>query len=165
LDEEDVQSMINKYNFFHTNWNKTGAFKGYYEKTVKNGGDLVIAYTTGLMWYNGKPEAEMNLEEVEKWIEKLNSDKYAGYADWRLPTLEEAASLLRKDKNKDGLYIGPIFSSSPAKIWTKDNSPKKLLSSTKYWIVCFDTGTLEESTRGNKHHVIPVRLLNGHVRE
>lgn len=159
LDEEDVKSMIKKYGFFHASWNKNGAFKSYYEKEVKNGGDVVIAYTTGLMWYNGKREAEMNLKEVEKWIEQLNSDKYGGYGDWRLPTLEEAASLLRKYKNRQSLHIAPIFSGSPAKIWTKDNTTKKFLANEKYWIVCFDKGNVEVSPRSNKHHVRPVRSL------
>ncbi|NIM18331.1 MAG: DUF1566 domain-containing protein [Candidatus Aminicenantes bacterium] len=159
MNVEDVKSMLKKHGFFHANWNNTGAFKSYYEKESKKSGNVVIAYTTGLIWYNGELKQEMNLEEAEKWIEKLNSDKYGGYSNWRLPTLEEAASLLRKYKNKQGLYIGPIFSSITLKIWTKDSTPKKFLAKEKYWVVCFDTGTLEESTRVNKHHVRPVRLL------
>lgn len=162
LDEEDVKSMIKKYNFFNTTWNKSGVFKSYYEKKVKNGGNIVIAYATGLMWYNGELEAEMNLGEAEKWVEKLNGAKYGGYDDWRLPTLEEAASLLRKGKNRKGFHIESIFSGSPARIWTKDQAPKKMLGligKRRFWLVCFDTGNVEVSPGGNKHHVRPVRLL------
>jgi serine/threonine protein kinase len=159
LNEEDVKPMLKKYGFFHANWNNTGSFKSYYEKESKKSRNVVIDYTTGLMWYNHELEQEMGIYEAENWVEKLNSEKYGGYDDWRLPTLEEAASLLIKNKNKQGLYIGPIFSSITSKIWTKDSATKKLLARNKYWVVCFDTGTLEESTSYNKHHVRPVRLF------
>ena len=162
LNDEDVQTMIKKYKFFNASWNKNGAFKSYYEKKLKNRGDVVIAYKTGLIWYNGKLKTEMNLEEAEKWVEKLNGYKYGGYDDWRLPTLEEAASLLIKGKNTNGLHIDPIFLGSPAKIWTNDHAPKKILgfiSKSRFWLVCFDTGNVELSPRNNKHHVRPVRLL------
>jgi hypothetical protein len=102
LNDKDVQAMMKKYNFFNASWNKPDAFKRYYEKKVINGGHVVIAYKTGLIWYNGELKAEMKLEEAEKWVETLNSDKYGGYIDWRLPILEEAASLLKKDKIKKG---------------------------------------------------------------
>jgi hypothetical protein len=159
LNEEDVQSMITKHGFFDSSRNQKGTFISYYEKKVKNGGEVVIDYKTGLIWYNGEFKEEMNIKEVEKWIEKLNGDKYGGHDDWRLPTLEEAASLLIRDKDTNDLHIDPIFSGSPAKIWTKDSATRKLFASEKYWIVCFDQGNVEVSPRGNKHHVRPVRSL------
>lgn len=162
LNEKAVQSMIKKYGFFHTNWNNTGAFKSYYEKEVKNGVDVVIDYTTGLIWYNGELKVEMSLKEAEEWIEKLNSDKYGGYGDWRLPTLEEAVSLLRKDKNKQELHIDPIFSGNTSKIWTTDQTPRKLLGimgKRKFWLVCFDAGNMEVSSKGDKYYVRPLCSL------
>jgi hypothetical protein len=39
------------------------------------------------------------------------------YNDWRLPTLEEAVSLLESDK-KNGLFIAPVFDKWQSSIWT-----------------------------------------------
>lgn len=159
LNDEVVKSMIKKYKFFDANLNKTGAFKSYCGRKARNGEEVVIDYTTGLIWYNGDLKAEMNLKESEEWIEKLNSDKYGGYGDWRLPTLEEAASLLRKDKNKQGYHIHPIFSGSTSKILTKDQAPKKFLRREKFWVVCFESGNVEVSSKAGKYHIRPVCSL------
>ena len=51
----------------------------------------------------------MNLQQARQWIAELNQNHYAGLSDWRLPTLEEATSLLEEKKMNGNLYIDPLF--------------------------------------------------------
>lgn len=36
-------------------------------------------------------------EEANAWVEKINMEKYAGYSDWRLPTIEEFDAIYDED--------------------------------------------------------------------
>lgn len=69
---------------------------------------VVIDHATGLMWHQSGSEEYMNWELANHWLEQLNDEGYAGFNDWRLPTVEEAASLLESSKSND-LYIDPVF--------------------------------------------------------
>ena len=90
----------------------------YNFKTI--GGDkVVVDKATGLMWHQNGSDDSMRYKKVKKWIRKLNKRGYAGYQDWRLPTVEEAASLLESRKKNEGLYIDPFFGDESF-IWTGD---------------------------------------------
>lgn len=153
---DDAKLIIKTHDFFDDTRNKNGSFKGHLtkEKTVIGDYYLVVDHITGLMWYNGKLPKKMKFKSAEKWIKELNSKNYGGYNNWRLPTLEEAASLLRKKKNKNGLHIPPLFSGNQKIIWTEDH-----LSTNAMWVVHFDSGTVHVSIETRKHQVIAVRSL------
>lgn len=156
LKNKEVETMVRRFNFFEAQHNKGGYFRSYSEK----GNDyLIIDYTTGLMWYNGSSPGKMDFEKAEEWIAKLNKRKYGRFSDWRFPTLEEAASLLRKRKNKKGLHIDALFTGNQKAIWTGDRSTVVIFKGKKQWVVFFDKGTLEKSYRDNKHDVLAVRTM------
>ncbi|MCK6620702.1 MAG: DUF1566 domain-containing protein [Calditrichia bacterium] len=67
-------------------------------------------------------------------MKELNRQGFAGYSDWRLPTLEEAISLMEREE-KNGLYIDPLFDSRQWRIWTADKE-----SASRAWVVLFDLG-------------------------
>ena len=114
----------------------------YNPKAIK-GDKVVVDNATGLMWHQSGSDDKMDWYEAQKkWIKKLNKGSwlnkggYAGYQDWRLPTLEEAASLLEPNK-RDGLYIDPVFSRRQDGCWTGDR-----MGNLTAWHVGFDDGSI-----------------------
>jgi serine/threonine-protein kinase PpkA len=160
LDQKNVREMIKRYDFFDYILNDTGSFKSDSETKKINDQSLVIDHTTGLMWYDGKPSDKMTFKQAEEWLENLDSQKYGGYEDWRFPTLEEAASLLRKDKNKQGLHMDPIFSGNSTVIWTKDS-----FNSDGLGVILFHAGITEISAPDKKYQVRPVRSFENETSE
>ncbi len=118
-----------------------------------NGDKLVIDHATDLMWHQNGSKKDMNWKVAEKWVKDLNKSGYAGYHDWRLPTVEEAASLLEFSKKNGGLYIDPIFSSKQLFIWTGD----KKYGSDGAWGVDFYGGLVYWDGIKHNHFVRPVR--------
>lgn len=121
LSSDDFQAMLKHFDFFDSAWNKAGrGFANQYKAKKIKGDNIIFDEASGLMWQQaGSPES-MEYEAAKKWIVDLNIKGYAGYHDWRLPTLEEAYSLKEPKKNKNGLYIDPVFHSKQPWIWTCD---------------------------------------------
>ncbi len=99
--------------------------------------NLVYDKATGLTWQqSGSDDNISSFDDANKYIAKLNLEKYAGFSDWRLPTMEEAKSLLEPNKDKtNNLFINHIFDSKQHRIWTSD-----LHSASVAWVVYFDDG-------------------------
>ena len=124
------------------------------------GGDkVVVDYATGLMWHQSGSDEYMEWNKTKEWIKKLNKSGYAGYNDWRLPTLEEAVSLL--ESNWDDSYIDPVFSIKQCHIWTGDGYKHEYEGGSRavfvYWTVDFDSGYLENCNQNSD--VRPVRSM------
>ena len=82
-------------------------------KYVNNEDGTISDLKTGLMWMRSYDIRENTLE-MKKYIAQLNGKNFAGYSDWRIPTLNELASLVeQKPSGKmDGgrqSYLDPIF--------------------------------------------------------
>jgi len=90
-----------------------------------------------LVWQQGGSPEIMEYKNAEKWLKKLNDHGYAGYKDWRLPTLEEAMTLMEPQKNKDGLYLDPVFDKQQTWIWTCD----PVTRASQRWVVDFGNGS------------------------
>ena len=114
----------------------------YELKSIK-GDKVVIDYSTGLMWHQSGSESNLNYKEATQLLDELNKEGYAGYHDWRLPTLEEAVSLLESIK-KNGLYIDAIFNNEQTTMWTGDNYNPAIA-----WRVAFDGGSVSWGNYGN----------------
>ncbi|MDP6584296.1 MAG: tetratricopeptide repeat protein, partial [Anaerolineales bacterium] len=123
LSVAEVQSMSN---VSISSKNEDG-FCGYstinhdYNLKAIKGDKVVVGNATGLMWHQSGSDDEMVWHEALEWIRKLNKSGYAGCQDWRLPTVEEAASLLEPSK-RNGLCIDPVFSNVQSFIYTGDRN-------------------------------------------
>lgn len=164
LSENEVGLMLEKKNFFSQKYswnpeisNPDGDFKNQYESKNINGDEVVIDYATELMWHHSGSSYRMTYEKAKNWINNINSNGYAGYHDWRLPTVEEGASLLESSKKSGGFYIDPVFSERQIWIWTGDK-----FGSVGAWIVDFNHGDVsvvryDHLDKGN--FVRPVRSV------
>ncbi|MBD3255140.1 MAG: DUF1566 domain-containing protein [Candidatus Lokiarchaeota archaeon] len=137
LTEEDVKTMIKKHDFYDRYTNKTGrGFKNDYDVKTINGDAVVVDRATGLMWQQGGPSNYGRYKDTKKDIDELNMNRFAGYDDWRLPTLEEAMSLMEPERYNSGLHIDPVFDSMQRWIWTAD----AIISERRQWVVYFYYG-------------------------
>ncbi|NIP99577.1 MAG: DUF1566 domain-containing protein [Nitrospinaceae bacterium] len=88
------------------------------ERFVESGDHMVIDTQRKLCWLKQDTYQMtgkwLNWVQSRDYAKELNESKYAGYNNWRLPTLEEAKSLYSKsNQNKDHMgqmaYLHPIF--------------------------------------------------------
>lgn len=118
---EDVKAMLKEKDFFDSDWNKQGkGLQHHYQTMEQKGEKLVKDDATGLIWQQSGSEDRLNYDAAAKYIQELNHNKFAGYNDWRLPTLEEAMSLMEATQKNEGLYIDPMFDKKQRWIWTAD---------------------------------------------
>ncbi len=96
---------------------------------------VIIDHATKLMWDKSGSDKMMNYENAKIFLKKLNREQYAGKSDWRLPSLKEAITLIKQEKNSDGLFIDSIFDKKLRFIWTSDK-----VNALNVWIVNFAYG-------------------------
>lgn len=149
-----AKTMVSEKDFFDKYWNKSGGFENQFELKKINRTNVVIDNATNLMWHQSGSSDLMNLNEAIEWINELNNNKYAGKNTWRLPTLEEALSLLENQKKNGNLYIDSIFNSWQWCILTGD-----LLDSNKIWIVAFSGRIDWFDSNVSINYVRPVSLM------
>jgi len=116
LTANDINDMLLKYGFFEASINSSGSF---HNTLVDNNDGTVRDSTTGLLWQKSGSSKPLNHSNSIKYIKSLNAKSFAGYSDWRMPTLEELASLLEKD-NMDGVHIDSVFDNKQVRCWSAD---------------------------------------------
>jgi hypothetical protein len=148
-----IKYMVKRYNFFDNNWNISGSFENDF---VDNGNGTITDRATGLMWEGGGSPSARIFKRSKFYVRKLNEDKFAGYSDWRLPTVEELASLLKKDDN-NGIHIDPLFDTKQKSCWSSDKGPPFFSSASdapQVWHVNFREGSLGLTVLGIEKSVL-----------
>lgn len=125
----------------------------YIENGFEAQGEVVIDYATGLMWQQSGSETDTNYKKSQEYIQELNQKKFAGYADWRLPTVPELLSLVEPKKSSNGLYISSLFNNHQ---WWCLRADKG--SSGSAWLVYFKNGFVRRSFL-NSYYVHSVRAV------
>ena len=134
----------------------------YESNTIKDD-KVVIDHTTGLMWHQSGSFKNMSWKRAKKWVIKLNEKSYAGFSDWRLPTLEEAVSLLEPIEKNGNQFIDPVFARTQSSIWTCDsNVSSASLKLDRAWSVNFNHGLVSRNDiMIERKKVRPVRVYSG----
>ncbi|MDZ7641784.1 MAG: DUF1566 domain-containing protein [Desulfurivibrio sp.] len=132
--EEEVAGIIAKHNFFDSQRHPDGDFQPH---LVDNGDSLTVTeLKSGVMWQRSGCDIT-NHRQVAAYIRGLNEQRFAGYTDWRLPTMEEALALMVPRQNDKGLFLHPCFSREQPFIFLADERKPG-----GYWFCDFKQGTV-----------------------
>ena len=100
-----------------------------------NGDGTVTDRATGLMWQQAGSDYPVTWYEAHEYVSQLNEKRFAGRADWRLPTVNELMSLLTDVPKAGDLCIEPIFDPTERWLWSSDRC-----SFVAAWYVSVDMG-------------------------
>lgn len=132
INDDQIEGAVKKHNFFDKDLNPDGYFQNI---LVDNGDNLTVTdKKTGLMWQRGGLDIA-SLRTIQRGIVSLNKLNFAGFDDWRLPSMEEAMSLVEQEKNSKHLYLNPCFSKEQPFIFV--NAQRK---PGGYWFVDYKQG-------------------------
>lgn len=67
-------------------------YRGIFKNSFEKHGEVVADCSTGLMWQRST-HGPFTLKQANDYISQLNAKRFAGYTNWRIPTVEELASL------------------------------------------------------------------------
>jgi serine/threonine protein kinase len=90
---------------------------------VKKG--VIVDGSTNLVWQQSGSESRLPWEQAKQYIIKLNQQKFGGYEDWRLPTINELLSLLNPPPPGEDFCFQSQFSPVQKWIWSGDTRSKR----------------------------------------
>jgi hypothetical protein len=134
LKEKDVDVIIRKGNFFDSQYNPGGSFTNYL--VDNNDGLTVTDKVTGIMWQRGGCDIT-SIRKMQNYIKKINAERFAGYDGWRLPSVEEALSLMAANQNGKGVFLHKCFSADQPFIFLAGKRDPG-----GYWFCDYKQGTI-----------------------
>jgi hypothetical protein len=153
LSGEKMSAMLVRRDFFDKRRNPSGSPPGVgYDTRVDGEMLMVVDSATGLTWEMGGSDRPMRFDEARLHMDRLNERRAGGSADWRLPTAEEAMSLMQR-LPVDGFHISPDFRRGVNFVWTAD----LLDDGARAWVVYYADGTVEAESKDFNAWVRAVR--------
>lgn len=141
LSEDAVLQMLIQQDFFdrERHWLGRGILHDY-ERVEREGQPLVLDHATRLTWQQSGSEEALSYDEAAAYVTKLRDTQFAGNSDWRLPTLEEAMSLV-EPTCFGGLHLSPLFDAKQSWIWTADRKGTSERPQQDSWVVALKWGS------------------------
>jgi hypothetical protein len=133
LSDDEVERSIKKHNFYDGELNRSGRFENHLHH---HGMDLIVDTRTGLMWQRGGLDIT-SIRSLSRQIEQLNQAGLHSYHDWRLPSVEEALSLMEPDANIKDIHLDTNFSREQPFIFTSAQR-----TPGGYWFVDYKQGRI-----------------------
>jgi hypothetical protein len=139
--EMKITYMLAEYDFFDRSRNPQGSFKNV---IIDNNDGTITDGATGLMWQKSGSSSSTDNRSAKEYVNELNRQRFAGYADWRMPTIEELASLLTR-KRTNGVYLDPVFSNRQITCWTVDQRRTRQ-AYRGAWVIDFKQGQIVKAS-------------------
>lgn len=134
LPEDSTEVQLQNDGIYDARKNPGGrGFNNEYELQLD--GKIVYDWGSGLMWQRSGSGYYMSYSQTRAYVDSLNRVGFAGFRDWRLPTLSEAMTLVESNKRANGLHLDPLFTAKQYAIWTADRK-----SALWAWVVYFSDG-------------------------
>ena len=133
LESSDVRAFIIGHGFFSSSNPAGTGIAHEYRQQVREGWPVVVDLATGLVWEHGGSGriVQGGRAGAEAYVRALNEERAGGADAWRLPTLEEALSIVAPDPHED-LHLDPVFARGAPFIWTADQDPEG-----RSWVVYY----------------------------
>ena len=132
INDDELAGVLKKWNFFDSECNPSGRFANALVST--DDPQVIVDQRTSLMWQRDGLDIN-SIRTMQKNIDEINKNKFAGFSDWRLPTMEEAMSLMEPEKNFKDIYLNPCFSKEQPFIFVAAQRKPG-----GYWFVDFKQG-------------------------
>ncbi|NQT69084.1 MAG: DUF1566 domain-containing protein, partial [Desulfobacteraceae bacterium] len=87
---------------------------------MDNGDGTILDATTNLLWEQGGSPYPGTWNEAQDYANSLNRKAFAGFSDWRLPTVNELMSLFIENADPYQFCLEPIFDPAKQRIWSAD---------------------------------------------
>lgn len=126
---------------------------------LDNGNGTVTDQQTGLQWMRGCLGQSWDGTKTYNWDEANQVAKnisFAGYSDWRLPTIDELESIVEKH-NSPAINHEAFPNTSASAVWSSSPSPN---GSNGVWCVNFYGGYVTGNYKYGDLHVRLVRSIN-----
>lgn len=119
--------------------------------TIKND-DIVIDNLTKFMWSKNTLE-EMNWQKAIDYCKNL---KLGGYNDWRLPTVDELKTLIKKELKAPFIDTKAFSDTRDDYYWSSSTNDDAVFLA---WCVNFKNGyvSLNEGVKSNNYYIRAVR--------
>lgn len=85
-----------------------------------NGDDTVLDEMTRLLWQKGGTPYPVTWYGARNYLHELNNRGFAGYSDWRLPTVNELMSLFIENVGPYPYCFESVFDATQQRIWSAD---------------------------------------------
>jgi hypothetical protein len=157
--EKQITEMLKRHSFFDSSKNPHGSFKNHF---FDNKDGTVTDNATGLMWQKSGTLEALKNKEAKKYIDQLNIEGFAGHRDWRLPNVEQLASLLEKGKI-NGVHLDPVFSNRQITCWTVDRYDAGNSILQGVWIGNFKQGKILRARFQEEHSGQTSWAANQHI--
>ena len=112
----------------------------YVENDFEDRGDVIQDRATGIMWQKSGSYGTLTYQKALEYVQVMNRDGFAGYSDWRLPTIPELVSLLEPEKSDKNLYLNSLFDNKQWGGWSSDTRNESAGGGA--WVVHFNSGNV-----------------------
>ncbi len=76
---------------------------------VDKGNGTVLDVRSGCLWQRAANTRALSWQDAQAYAEARNAEGFAGYTDWRLPTVDELCSLLERRSVADAYCLPPML--------------------------------------------------------